>query len=293
MQEDMTSPAPMTRKQLAALAKTHGLSRMGMRPSIVEYIQQTWKQRDFMSSMAMYRLRAQVEENRLGWAWFVIRPILDASIYGAIFGVLQGTSRPPGYAAYVVTGVFLFNFFTSSFSDGSQSVIGSRILVQTLAFPRVTLPLSRVLQDFYATLPPLAVLPFILMLFHYGPRLQWLLLIPLLALLALFNAGMAFFAARITVHLRDLAQLIPVISRLLFYTSGVLFNVDAIFAGHQRIITLYNFHPLYQVIKIARGIMLGLDYPMHYWIDFAISSVVVCILGLLFFWSAEERYGTE
>ena len=246
-----------------------------------------------MSSMAMYRLRAQVEENRLGVLWFVIRPILDASIYGAIFGVLQGTSRPPGYAAYVVTGVFLFNYFTNSFSDGSQSVIGSRILVQTLSFPRVTLPLSRVLQDFYATLPPLAVLPFILMLFGYYPRIQWLLIIPLLALFSLFNSGMAFIAARVTVHLQDLSQLIPVISRLLFYTSGVLFNVDAIFAGHNRIIMLYNFHPLYQVIRIARGIMLGLDYPAHYWLDFSIASVVVCILGLIFFWAAEERYGRE
>jgi teichoic acid transport system permease protein len=35
--------------------------------------------------------------------------------------------------------------------------------------------------------------------------------------------------ARLTVHLRDVSQLVPVISRLLFYTSGVLFDVNRIF----------------------------------------------------------------
>jgi len=297
MQEDLTNTSSngpvLDPGSMVALAEANGLTRMGLRPTIKDYIRQTWQQRVFMSSMATYRLRAQVEENRLGFAWFIIKPILDSLIYGAIFGILQGSSRPPDYVAYVVTGVFLFNFFTTSFSDGAQSIVSSRILVQTLAFPRVTLPLSRVLQDLYATLPSVALLPFILMLRGHMPSFQWLLIIPLIFLLTLFNSGMALIAARVTVHLRDLSQLIPVISRLLFYTSGVLFNVDKIFESHPVIITVYNFHPLYQALCMARGVMMSTDYPLHYWIDFSAWSIGVFILGLIYFWAAEERYGSE
>jgi len=293
MNQDKTSPVPEAPDDLTALALAHGLNRMGLRPSIPEYVRQTWRQRDFMSSMAVYRLRAQVEENRLGWLWFVIKPILDALIYGAIFGIIQGNSKPPDYVAYVVTGVFLFNFFQNAFADGAQSIVSARILVQTLAFPRITLPLARVLQELYSSLPAIALLPFILMIRGHMPSLQWLLIIPLLALFTLFNAGMALIAARVTVHLRDLSQLIPTISRLLFYTSGVLFDVNKIFEYHTWVITLYNFNPLYQVLCVARGVMMGTAYPMHYWIDFSAWSVGIFILGWLYFWAAEERYGSE
>ena len=266
---------------------------MGLRPSILAYVRQAWQKRDFISSMAVYRLRAQVEENRLGILWFVIRPILDAAIYGAIFGVLQGSARPPDFVAYVVTGVFLFNFFTTSFWDGSQSIVSSRILVQTLAFPRMTLPLSRVLQDLYGMLPSIALLPFILMILGHKPSVQWLLIIPLIGLFSLFCSGMALIAARVTVHLRDLSQLIPFISRILFYTSGVLFDVGRIFQDHPKVITLYDFHPLYQVLCVARGVMMGTEYPMHYWLFFSVWSIVIFILGLWYFWAAEEQYGRE
>ena len=246
-----------------------------------------------MMTMASYRMRSTVEENRLGFVWFVLRPSLDALIYGVVFGILQGASRPPNYVAYVVTGVFLFSFFKQSFTDGAQSIVSSRTLVQSLAFPRVTLPLSRVVEDLLGVLPAMAILPFILLIVHQPPRVSWLLMIPLLLIYFLFNAGMAMIAARLTVHMRDLNQMVPVISRVLFYSSGVLFNVNTIFKHHPKVITLYDYHPLYQVLSIARGLMLGNPYPLHYWLYFTAFSVVAFVGGLVFFWRAEELYGRQ
>jgi len=275
------------------LAKAYGLRRVGTRPPLGTYLWQAWQRRDFMVTMALYRLRSTVEGNRLGVLWYVIRPLIDAAIYGLIFGVLQGSARPPDYIAYVVTGVFLFNFFTTSFSTGAQSIVSSNALVQSLAFPRLTLPLSRVVESFLAFLPSMTLLPFLLVAFGHRPSWQWLLMIPLLALFFLFSSGTALVMARLTVHLRDVSQLIPVISRLLFYTSGVLFDVNRIFEQYHWVIKVYNFYPLYQVLCIARGLMMGTAYPLHYWFDFSVWSVVFFIVGLLFFWSAEERYGRE
>lgn len=282
-------------EDLGKLALDNGLHRVGTRPPIGSYLWQTWVRRDFVATMAMYRLRSQVEENRLGVVWFVLRPVLDAVIYGAIFGVLQGSSRPPDYVAYVVTGTFMFQFFRTCFQDGAKSIVESRTLVQSLAFPRLTLPISRVIEELVALVPALILLPIILMLFGHYPTPQWLLMIPLVALYTLFNAGMAMVAARLTVHLTDLSQLIPYLTRILFYTSGVLFNIGTILdKPHLHwLMELYNFHPIYHVITIARGLMMGTPYPLHYWGAFAIWSVALFIVGLFFFWWAEERYGTE
>lgn len=279
---------------LAEHAAELGLHRVGARPPLISYLKQTWERRDFAFAMARFRLQAGQEANRLGMVWLVLRPSLNAAVYGLIFGVLQGARRPPDYIAYVVVGVFLFEFFSQSLTQGAKSITNNRSLVQSLAFPRMTLPVSVVIQQFLALVPMLVVMFLALILTGHPPAFGWLLMLPLLALYTLFNTGVALFAARLTVHVRDLTQLLPFVNRILFYTSGVLFAVDRILEDHPLIVRLYDFHPLYQVLSIARGVLMHEGrYDVNYWWMLAIWAVVMVVVGTLFFWVAEERYGRD
>ena len=134
----------------------------------------------------------------------------------------------------------------------------------------------------------------ILAFFGHYPKLEWLWLVPLVALFVLFNTGIALVAARLTVHVTDLTQLLPFISRLLFYTSGVLFAVDRILDKHPAIMRAYDFHPIYQVLRIARYHTIGGNpYPEQYWWLLTGFATFMLVFGVLFFWVAEERYGRE
>lgn len=279
---------------LSQFAQERGLHRVGARPPLGRYLKEVWARREFIVTMARYRLRSGLELNRLGMAWIVLRPMLNAAIYGTIFGLLQSGNRPPDFAAFVVVGVFFFEFFQGCFNEGSKSITKNRNLLRSLAFPRITLPLAVVIEKFIAFLATLVVLvPILAILGHY-PRIEWLSLVPIVLLFLLFNAGVALFAARLTVHVADLTQLLPFISRLLFYTSGVLFSVDRIFASFPWAVRLYDFHPLYQVLQMARSYLLGgTDFPSYYWFFFSLTAVVVFVGGALFFWVAEERYGRD
>lgn len=279
---------------LAEVAAEHGLKRVGGRPQLWAYLREAWSRRVFISTLARYRLRASLDGNRLGIVWLLLQPVLNALVYGLIFGVLQGDRRPEGFAAHVVVGVFLFQFFNKSLNTGAKSITSNYSLVQSLAFPRITLPMSEVIEQFLATLPSIGLMLIIMPIFGHWPTWTWLLLVPLLALFTLFNTGVALISARLTVHLQDLAQLLPFISRLLFYTSGVLFDVSRIFDRYPSIVWLYDFHPLYQILQMARdALMGGYEYNQMYWVTFSLWSVVTFVFGVIFFWAAEERYGRE
>ncbi|MFZ0530026.1 MAG: ABC transporter permease [Propionicimonas sp.] len=278
---------------LAALAEDHGLHRVGARPPFFTYLKQTWVRRDFITAMAGYRLRADLEGNRLGILWLLLQPVLNALIYGIIFGVLQQGKRPEDYAAHVVIGVFLFQFFSKSLGNGAKSITGNQSLVQSLAFPRITLPVAEVIEQFLSLLPSMALLAVMLPFMGHWPSLSWLAMIPLLALYTLFNTGVALIAARLTVHVQDLTQLLPYISRILFYTSGVLFDVNKLFAEHPAIVQIYNFFPIYEVLQIARASLMDGAYNPVYWVYFSIWSVSLFAFGLVYFWVAEERYGRD
>lgn len=267
------------------------LHRVGARPGLLTYVKQTWARRDFAYELARSRIEASNGRNRLGMLWVVLKPTLNALMYGAIFGLLQGSSRPPGFPMYVVIGVFFFEFFSQSMNQGAKSITGNTSLVQSLSFPRITLPLATVLQQLLTLAPVLGVMYVYCLILGAQPSWSWFLVLPLVGIYTLFNTGVALVAARLTVHLRDLTQLLPLVNRLLFYTSGVLFSVDRILNMFPIMVKIFDFHPIYQTLQIARGSIMGTDYPVEYWAYLSIWSILSLVVGVVFFWLAEERYG--
>ncbi|EMY34377.1 capsular polysaccharide/lipopolysaccharide/teichoic acids ABC transporter inner membrane subunit [Arthrobacter crystallopoietes BAB-32] len=277
---------------LADYADRNQLHRVGARPSLPRYLAEAWSRRDFAIAMAKYKIEASNQRNRLGMLWIFIKPTLNAIMYGVIFGVLQGASRPENFPMHVVIGVFLFEFFSTSMNSGAKSITGNGALVQSLAFPRITLPLSTVIQQLMTLVPMLGVMVVYILILGAPIRPEWLLVIPLVAIFTVFNLGVALIGARLTVHIRDLTQLLPLVTRILFYTSGVLFSIDRILAPYPWAVALFDFHPLHEVLSIARGLLMpGVEFDPVYWLYFSVWAVVVFVAGILFFWSAEERYG--
>lgn len=271
------------------------LHRVGARAPFFAYLRQAWERRDFAFEMARSRIQASNQRNRLGMLWIIFQPTMNALMYGAIFGLLQGDRRPPNFAAFVVIGVFLFQFFTASMNQGAKSITGNQSLVQSLSFPRITLPLSTVMEQLLTLMPMLGVMYIYVLILGETPALSWLLIFPLVAILTVFNVGVALVTARLTVHIRDLTHLLPIFTRLLFYTSGVLFSVDRILDSLPWMIKIFDYHPLYQTLQIARGAILeSVEFPsMHAWIVVSVWAVGMAVFGVIFFWTAEERYGRD
>ncbi|WP_262104962.1 ABC transporter permease [Arthrobacter sp. Marseille-P9274] len=277
---------------LADYANRNRLHRVGARPSLHRYLADAWSRRDFAIAMAKYKIEAANQRNRLGMLWIFIKPTLNAVMYGLIFGVLQGSNRPENFPMYVVIGVFLFEYFSTSMNNGAKSITGNGALVQSLAFPRITLPLSTVIQQLMTLVPMLGVMVVYILVLGAPIRAEWLLMIPLVAIFTVFNLGVALVGARLTVHIRDLTQLLPLVTRILFYTSGVLFAIDRILAPYPWAVALFDFHPLHEVLSIARGLLMpGVEFNPIYWLYFSVWALVVFVAGVLFFWAAEERYG--
>lgn len=270
-----------------------GLHRVGARPPLVEYLQETWRRRDFAFTLAKSRLQAANEVNRLGVLWIGLRPIINAIVYGSVFGLLQGNSRPPDYTSFVIIGVFMFEFFGSAMNSGARSITGNRSLVQSLAFPRITLPIAAVIEQFLSLLVTVVIMLVLVTIFGDPPTVKWLLLIPLIALFTLFNTGVALICARLTVIVNDLSQLLPFISRLLMYTSGVLFQPDRVLQNHPTALELFRYNPIHEVLVIARGLLLPQThtYEPIFWGYLAGWSVLLVVVGVLVFWVAEEKYG--
>lgn len=232
-------------------------------------------------------------QNRLGVLWLVLRPLSLALIYGTMFSlVLSSAARPAGFAQYIIVGICVFEFFTQSLLGGSKSITSNSKLVQSLGFPRILLPVSVVIEQSMRMVPVIGLIFVILLVFGEPLSWTWLMLIPLLALMAMFNLGCALIAARLSVHARDVQQFIPIMNRVLLYATGIFFSVEGALADQPVILAFVQCIPTYGFVGIARDLLLeSYTAPTIAWILAPVWAVVTIFFGVIYFWRAEARYG--
>ncbi len=279
----------------ATYAERHGLARSGARPSLPAYAKQLWQRRHFIVAYARARNAALFSESTLGQFWQVLTPLLNAAVYYFVFGVLITATRSgiPNYTAFLVAGVFVFNYTQRAILSGSQSITGRLGLVRALHFPRATLPLAATLMELQQLLFSMVILCGIVLATGEPLAWRWLLLVPALVLQTIFNAGAAFIFARITTRIRDLQQLLPFMLRTLQYVSGVFYSI-AVFGKNASDVVRFvlEVNPAAVYIEIVRSALLeGHALPAYTWPLAVGWALATFVLGFIYFWSAEESYG--
>jgi teichoic acid transport system permease protein len=282
---------------LPELAAKHGLSVSGARPSLPEYVRQLWGRRHFIAAYSVARLSAQYTKARLGQLWNVMTPLLNAAVYYLIFGVLLQTNRGiDNFIAYLVTGIFVFNFTQASILAGTRSISDNLGLIRALHFPRACMPISVTLIQLQQLLYSMIILVAIVLMTGELPDLSWLLIIPALFLQAVFNIGVALIVARLGADVTDLAQLMPFLLRTWMYVSGVFYSIANV-AKHLPPVAaaVLQLNPAAVYIGLIRYALIdsftSAQLPHHVWLAAVAWAIIAGAGGFIFFWKAEESYG--
>ncbi|TQK44919.1 teichoic acid transport system permease protein [Streptomyces sp. SLBN-118] len=294
-----TIATPPFVEDFGELALRHGLTVSGARPTLPEYIRQLWSRRHFIGAFATARLTAQYSRAKLGQVWQIMTPLLNAAVYYFIFGILLQTSRGvPDFVPFLVTGVFIWTFTSSSIMTGSGAIRGNMGLVQALHFPRATLPISYVLLQLQQLLFSMGALVMILMCFGEFPKLTWLLAVPALILQAVFNTGLSMIMARLCARTPDIAQLMPFILRTWMYVSGVMWSIKQVLKGEHLphvVMVALECNPAAVFIDLMRFALIesytSAQLPPHVWAVALGWALLFGVGGFIYFWKAEEEYG--
>jgi teichoic acid transport system permease protein len=211
---------------LAQFAIGHGLKQSAARPPLGSYVRQLWQRRHFIWTFASAKSVSMYTESRLGQLWQVLTPLLNATVYYLIFGLLLGRSGDvTHYIPFLVIGVFFFHFTQSSITSGARSVQTNMSLIRALHFPRATLPFSFTIVQLQQLFAAMGVLVVIMLGFKEYPAWSWVMIIPTLLLMLVFNIGASLVVARIGAFVPDLSQLLPFILRTWLYFSGIMYSM--------------------------------------------------------------------
>ena len=209
-----------------------------------------------------------------------------------MFGVLLQTSHGvANFVGFLVVGVFLFHFTSASIQTGSNAVVGNQGLITSLQFPRALLPFSAVYAELLTLLPALLVLFMLVPVSGEPFQASWLLLPAAVTLQWVFGTGVAFLCARLVSQVRDVKQLVPFVLRALMYVSGVFFSIDH-YVGSGAAGTVLSHQPVAVYLELGRACLLrDVHASAAQWLWGAGWAVATFVLGFVFFWRGEARYG--
>lgn len=286
-------PPALSAAEADALARTHGMSQVGVRPPLGQYLRDLWRHRGFLITMSSADFVSRHQQNYLGQIWAVLNPLLLGVAYYLIFGLLLDTSRAvDNFVAFLLIGLFTFTFVAAGMNHGSKALVSNLGVVRALRFPRVVLPISVTITEMLATLPAFGVLLVIALATGETPTWAWLLYPVAILITVVMTCGIAMITARLVYTARDLANLVPLLSRMLRYVSGVFFLITAYSGGLVALVLAYQ--PVAVVLTMMRQCLMA-DYPpsLDVWAVSAGWAVLLFVTGVVFFWRGEATYGRQ
>ena len=103
-----------------------------------------YRYRELFANLFRRDLQTRYKGSFLGVVWSLVNPLLLMGIYVLVFSVLWKATQIPHYALYLLVGLVVWLFFSSSLTMASRSLVASAPLVKKVRFPRQLVPLSSV-----------------------------------------------------------------------------------------------------------------------------------------------------
>lgn len=274
---------------LPELRDAHASSKLSV------YLRELWDRRSYVHHVSINELKSRQVTNVLGNVWHLLNPALTIAVYYLIFGVLLGTDRGvDNFLLFITAGLFIFQVTQKSTIDGAKSIVTNKGVIKAVRFPRALLPITSTWTEFLASLSTYVVLLATALITGQSVRWQWIVLVPVVVLQLVLNTGLAMVAARAATHFFDTIQILPFIFRLVLYSSGVIFSVDAYVESDNELVhLLFVLNPMYCFITMARWAVMGTDCDPELVLSAASWSILALVIGFLWFRAGEESYARD
>ncbi len=249
--------------------------------------------RDLLRELTLAELRAQSQETRLGWVFWLVDPLIMMLIYwGVVVGIFgRGEAYAP-YPVFILCAMLPFKHFTSSLNGSAKILRGRDSLIKSIAFPTMALPLTIVLAGFSNFLFGMIVLLATAAAFQLPLTfLSMLQVLPLMALQLVLVTGLCLAVACFGALVRDLSGFLGHVTRMLFYVCPTLYGVDLVaqrftkgalgqYAWSEWIPTLYMLNPFAILFTGYRdALFYGQIIELRSWALLGAESFVVLLLG--------------
>jgi len=256
-----------------------------------QYWADLWRYRELFYFLAWRDFLVRYKQTVIGIAWALLRPLLVMLVFTVIFGRiarLPSEGAAP-YSVLVFAAMLPWQFFASSLTESSNSLISNVSLVSKIYFPRLIVPASSVITCFVDFLISFAILLVLLAWYRYLPNWHVVFLPAFVVLAFALSIGVGLWLCALNVKYRDFRYVVPFIVQFGLYVSPVGFS-STVVPPKWRFV--YSLNPIVGVIDGFRWTLIRGEGAL-YWPSISLSiglTAVLCLAGVWYFRKTERRF---
>lgn len=251
-----------------------------------EYLSDFIEARHLLVVLAWHEIRATYAQTYLGLFWAVLRPLLLTVIFTIFFKSLLNIQTQSPYYLFAFTGMLSWNFFSTITNQASGVMINRRDLIRKLHFPKLILPLYKVIVVSVET--GIGILILILMILLSGIPLHiGIFSLPIFIFLNICCGLMVtIWTNALSFKFRDLTHLLPTLIGVAIWLTPVFYPITLI---PQQLNFLVYFNPMAGVIQGYRYALLGESFPAWQFFFSWGVTLLLTIGGIRYLISVEDK----
>lgn len=237
---------------------------------------------------ARAQLKSDVADSYLNWIWWILDPLCFMLIYTFIFGFVFNASEQY-FPVYIFIGLSMWTFFNKTIQASVKMIKNNKSIVSRVYFPKYILLLIKIWVNGFKMIVSFAIVVTMMLFFRIPISWNVLYFLPILLILVLFTFGCGCFMMHYGVYVSDLSNITAIVLRLLFYITGIFFNIEARIPAYGAALNLYN--PVAFLLSSMRKCLIYCQTPdlgmLLFWLVF---SVVLALLGVRKIYKEENSY---
>lgn len=234
-------------------------------------------------------LKAEVANSYLNWVWWILEPLCNMLVYYFIFGKIYGNTTPY-FIVFIYSGLLMWNFYNRTIIYSIKLVRSNKEIVTRVYIPKFVILISNMILNGIKLLISIGILAVMMFIYRVPVNITLFYFVLAYVGLFLFTFGCGTILLHLGVFIDDLAYAIGIMLNMLFFLSGVFYDVETAVAAPFGLI-LKVLNPIAMYIGAMRDALLYETVPnlalLGVWL---VLSVTLCCFGANIIYKYENSY---
>lgn len=238
---------------------------------------------------AQSQLKAEVANSYLNWVWWILEPVCFMLIYVLIFGVVFN-AKEANFPVFIFVGITVWDFFNRMLNVSVKLVRNNKAIVSKVYLPKYVLLLTKVWVNGFKMLISFGIIAAMLIFYKISVSWHIVMLVPILINLMLISFGIGTWLMHFGVFIDDLSNVVNIVLRVLFYLTGIFYNVEQRLPAPAGTIML-KANPMAFLLDGTRKVLLYGEMPSLEWLLFwFVLSALIAYGGIRMIYKNENSY---